>query len=66
MSDKNGLSENFTCRFSKHDRALLQKICEANAIDPSDFIRQAVRKRFAELTFLSDEEKKALGITVQL
>jgi hypothetical protein len=31
--------------------------------DPSSFLRRAMRKEFAELGFLDEEEKKALGVT---
>jgi len=37
-------------------------ISEAKGIDASDFVREALRRRFAELAFLSQEEKKALGV----
>jgi len=58
----NELSETFAFRLSKRDADLLRRISEAKGIDASDFVREAVRRRFAELAFLSQEEKKALGI----
>ena len=62
-SVSNDLSETFAFRLSKRDAELLRKISEAKGIDASDFVREAVRRRFAELTFLNEEEKKALGVT---
>ena len=58
----NELSETFTFRLSKRDAELLRMISEAKGIDASDFVREALRRRFAELAFLSQEEKKALGV----
>jgi len=58
----NELSETFTFRLSKRDAELLRRISEAKGIDASDFVREAIRRRFAELAFLEDEEKKALGV----
>jgi len=60
----NELSETFTFRLSKRDAELLRKISEAKGIDASDFVREAIRKRFAELAFLGEDEKKALGVQV--
>jgi len=49
-------------RISPKDRTLLDKISRARGEDLSDFVRRAIRKEFASLGFLSDEEKKALGV----
>jgi len=49
-------------RISTRDRDLINKICELRGEDLSDFVRRAIRKEFAALGFLSDEEKKALGV----
>jgi len=40
----------------------VKKVAEARGETGSDFIRRAVRKELADLQFLSDEEKKALGV----
>lgn len=40
---------------------LLKKVAEARGEDLSDFIRRAVYKELADLSFLSEERKKALG-----
>jgi len=46
------------------DVKLLRNICRARGEDLSDFVRRAVRKELARLSFLTIEEKKALGIDV--
>lgn len=40
---------------------LLDSIAADKGIDRSDFIREAIRKRLAEMSFFSDKTKKALG-----
>jgi len=65
LSVSNELSETFAFRLSKRDADLLRRISEAKGIDASDFVREALRRRFAELAFLSEEEKKALGVIAQ-
>jgi len=62
----NELSKTLMFQLSKRDADLLRRISEAKGIDASDFVREAVRRRFAELAFLSQEEKKALGIATAL
>jgi len=49
-------------RFSRSDAVLLKKICKARGEDLSDFLRRSVRKEFARLSYLSDDEKKALEV----
>ena len=41
---------------------ILDKVVNSKGIDRSDFIREAVRKRLADLSFLPADDKKALGI----
>jgi len=64
-SGNNDLSENLSLRISRRDKELLEKICKARGEDPSDFIRRAMRKEFAVLSYLPDDEKKALGVKVE-
>jgi len=45
--------------------SLLRIVCEARGEDVSDFIRRAVLKELASLSFLSVDQKKALGIKVE-
>jgi len=53
---------NIGVRISARDRDLVDKICEARGEDLSDFVRRAIRKELASLSFLPDDEKKALGV----
>ena len=41
---------------------LIDKIARERGIDRSDFIREAIRRRLADLSFFNEETKKALGI----
>jgi len=61
-SDTHELSETVSVRVTKRDKDLLEKICGARGEDPSYFVRRVVRKEFARLSYLPEEEKKALGI----
>ncbi|MCD6263099.1 ribbon-helix-helix protein, CopG family [Candidatus Bathyarchaeota archaeon] len=49
-------------RIPEEDIELIKKICRARGEDLSDFVRRAIRMEFARLSFLSEEEKKALGL----
>jgi hypothetical protein len=49
----------------KEDIQLLKKVCEARGEDLSDFVRRAVKMELARLSYLNDEEKKALGFKVK-
>ncbi len=49
-------------RVTERDRKLLDQVCKARGEDLSDFIRRAIRKELAGLSFYSAETKKALGI----
>ncbi len=42
---------------------LLKKVCKARGEDLSDFVRRAIYKELADLNFLPEEQKKALGLT---
>ncbi len=42
---------------------LLKKVCKARGEDLSDFVRRAIYKELADLSFLPKEQKKALGLT---
>jgi len=44
---------------------LIDAVVADKGIDRSDFIREAIRKRLAELSFFSERTKKALGIKVE-
>ncbi|MHA2323765.1 MAG: hypothetical protein ACXACB_00065 [Promethearchaeota archaeon] len=49
-------------RMPKHDVELLKKVSKARGEDLSDFVRRAIYRELGNLSFLSDEQKKALGI----
>jgi len=49
-------------RIEQEDRTLLDKVCRARGEDLSDFVRRAIRKELATLSFYDDETKKALGV----
>ena len=49
-------------RFYTEDKLLLQKVSKARGEDLSDFIRRAVRKELASLSYYSSDVKKALGV----
>lgn len=51
-------------RMPKEDVELLKKVCKARGEDLSDFVRRSVKKELARLSFLTAEEKKALGFKV--
>lgn len=49
----------------REDEAIIQpvdQVAEYKGIDRSDFIREAIRKSLAALSFFSEEAKKALGV----
>lgn len=52
-------------RIPQEDKALLEKVCKARGEQVSDFVRRSVRKELASLSFLSSDEKKALGIKTE-
>jgi hypothetical protein len=49
-------------RVTLEDRRLLDMVCNARGEDLSDFVRRAIRKELASLSFLPEAQKKALGI----
>lgn len=42
--------------------SLIDDVAAVKGIDRSSFIREAIRKRLAELSFFSKKAKKALGV----
>jgi len=62
-SNSNPLGENVTVRFSRHIRDLVKQVAQARGMDESDVIREAVHQKLASLSFLTDDEKKALGVS---
>ena len=41
---------------------LIRKVSEARGEDVSDFVRRAILRELASLSFLDSEQKKALGV----
>jgi uncharacterized protein (DUF1778 family) len=54
-----------SARMTEEDKVLLEKVCKARGEDLSDFVRRSIRKELASLSYLSDEEKKALGVKTE-
>jgi hypothetical protein len=48
--------------FPKEKKELLNRVCEKRGETLSDFVRGTVLRELARLSFLSPEEKKALGV----
>lgn len=48
-------------RMPKQEVELIRKIAKARGEDLSDFVRRAVKRELARLSYLSEEEKKALA-----
>jgi hypothetical protein len=46
----------------KEDVELLKKVSKARGEDLSDFVRRAIYKELANLSFLPEDQKKALGV----
>jgi len=54
-----------TFRIEEADRELLEKICRARGESLSSFVRRALRREFARLGFLSQDELKALELNLK-
>ena len=65
-ANSNGRIEVVTVRLTSRIRELVRKVVEARGLDESDFIRELVHRELARLSFLSDDEKKALGVAASL
>ncbi len=51
-------------RVTPEDKELLEKVSKDRGEDVSDFVRRSFRKELASLSYLTDGEKKALGVQV--
>jgi hypothetical protein len=49
-------------RMPNEEVKLVKQVAKARGEDLSDFVRRAVKMELARLSFLSPEEKKALGL----
>jgi len=61
----NGRLETVSVRFTRRIRELIKQVADARGSDESTVIRQAVHQELARLSFLTDAEKKALGVVAQ-
>jgi len=52
-------------KITPEDRTLLDKVCKERGEDLSSFIRRAVKKELASLSYYPDETKKALGLIAE-
>jgi hypothetical protein len=59
------MSNTVSARMSHEDKILLEKVCKLRGEDQSDFVRRSIKKELASLSFLSAEEKKALGVETE-
>ena len=48
-------------RIPQRDYELIKKIAEARGMTLADLLRELIRRELARLSYLSKEEKKALG-----
>lgn len=56
------MSNQIVVRFEPSIKELARKVAKARGEDLSDLVRRAVKMELARLSFLSEEEKKALGV----
>ncbi len=52
-------------RLTDEDLNLLRLVCKARGETPSTFLRRAMKREFARLSYLSPAEKKALEVTTK-
>jgi|YelNatPaOPRAMG01_1025707.scaffolds.fasta_scaffold32699_5 uncharacterized protein (DUF1778 family) len=57
--------ESITFKLEEADRQLLEKVCRARGESLSSFVRRALRREFARLGFLSQDELKALELNLK-
>jgi hypothetical protein len=50
---------------AREDKVLLEKVAKARGEDISSFIRRSYRRELASLSYLSENEKKALGVKTE-
>jgi len=58
------LSKQIGVRLTQELYSLLSRVAESRGEDVSDFVRRAVYKELAGLSYLPEDQKKALGIPV--
>ncbi|MFQ6115557.1 MAG: ribbon-helix-helix protein, CopG family [bacterium] len=50
-------------RLPKEEKELIEKICDSRGEDLSSFVRRAIKRELARMSYLSEEAKKALEIS---
>ena len=60
----NNLERTIGIRVTEQIYQLLNEVCNNRGEDVAGFIRRTVLKELAELSYLSAEQKKALGVPV--
>ena len=50
-------------RMSYEDVDLIKEVCRLRGEDLSDFVRRSIKMELARLSYLSDKERKALGLS---
>ena len=61
--NKRHLTKTVFARMSEQDIALIKMICTSRREDLSNFVRRAIYKELARMSYLSKAEKKALEIS---
>jgi uncharacterized protein (DUF1778 family) len=56
------LSEFITIRLGKENKSLIARVCKLRGEDISGFGRRAMLTELAKMSYLSNEQKKALGV----
>lgn len=54
------MTNQIVVRLNPDDKELVVKVAKARGEDLSDFVRRAIKRELARLSFLSEDEKKAL------
>jgi len=57
-----GLNRRLAVQVSEKDRELIEQVVKARGEDLSSFIRCAIRRELASLSFYPEDVKKALGM----
>ena len=55
-------SSQITIRLEHEIYSLLKRVAQARGEDVSDFVRRAIKRELARLSYLGEEERKALNV----
>jgi len=59
------MTNQIVVRLNPRDKDLVVKVAKARGEDLSDFVRRAIKTELAKLSFYTEEEKKALGLSAR-